>query len=157
MARLHALLRFTLFLLTIALVATVSVGVFWRYALRESLYWSTEASNFLFVWMVFLGAVVAWREKKHIAFTAILELVAKGGRKAPEVLVHAVVLGFALFLVVTGATVVSQTMGSPSEALKMPQGYLYSVLPVSAALIAIDTLASIAAIVRRRTPAGAAP
>ena len=39
----------------------------------------------------------------------------------------------------------------------MPQGYLYSVLPVSAALIAIDTLASIAAIVRRRTPAGAAP
>lgn len=157
MTRLHALLRFALFLLTVALVATVGAGVFWRYALRESLYWSTEASNFLFVWMVFLGAAVAWKERKHIAFTAILEILSRGERRIPAVVVHVIVLSFALFLVVTGAMVVGQTMGSPSEALKIPQGYLYAVLPASAALIAIDAIADIVAILRDRGSPGIAP
>lgn len=149
MNRLHAALRFALFVLIVALVAAVSVGVFWRYALRSSLHWSTEVSNFLFVWIVFLGAVVAWRENKHIAFTAILAKLSRGGRKSPEIVVHAVVLAFSVFLVVTGSMVAIQTMGSPSEALKLPLGYLYSVLPLSAALIAIDTLAAIASVLRR--------
>jgi TRAP-type C4-dicarboxylate transport system permease small subunit len=147
--RFYALLRFVLFLLVVALVATVAVGVFWRYVLGASLYWSTEVPNFLFVWIVFLGAVVAYREKKHIAFTAILERMSRGGGRGPEIAVHAVVLAFAAFLVVTGAMVVRQTMGSPSEALKMPLGYLYAVLPLTMLLVAVEAVVEIVAVLRR--------
>ncbi|MCC6870084.1 MAG: TRAP transporter small permease, partial [Burkholderiales bacterium] len=52
MTWLTALLRFVLFVLIVALVATVSLGVVWRYALGSSLYWATEVPNFLFVWLV---------------------------------------------------------------------------------------------------------
>jgi TRAP-type C4-dicarboxylate transport system permease small subunit len=147
--RFYALLRFLLFLLVVALVVTVGVGVFWRYVLGASLYWSTEVPNFLFVWIVFLGAVVAYREKKHIAFTAILERMSRGGGRVPEIAVHAVVLAFAAFLVVTGSIVVRQTMGSPSEALKMPLGYLYAVLPFTMLLVAVEAVVEIVAVLRR--------
>ncbi len=157
MDRFHALLRFVLFLLIVALVVAVGVGVFWRYVLGESLYWSTEVPNFLFVWIVFLGAVVAYREKKHIAFTALLEKMSAGGRKAPEIAVHLVVLGFAVFLIVTGTMVVRQTMSSPSEALKMPLGYLYAVLPVTMLLVALDAVAEIVNVLRRQAGKAVAP
>jgi TRAP-type C4-dicarboxylate transport system permease small subunit len=148
--RLYALLRFVLFALTVALVATVAVGVFWRYALSQSLYWATEVPNFLFVWMVFLGAVVAYREKKHIAFTALLDRMRPANRRWGEIVVHAVVLAFAGFLLATGSLVVRQTMTSPSEALKIPLGYLYSVLPFASVLLSIEALASIARLLRPR-------
>lgn len=141
-------LRFVLFTLIVALVASVAMGVFWRYALGRSLFWATEVPNFLFVWIVFLGAVVAWHEKKHIAFTALVDRAAPRPRAAIEIAGLLLVLGACAFLVVTGAIVVRQTMGSPSEALKLPQGYLYSVLPLASALIGLDTLAMIAARVR---------
>ncbi|HQU47728.1 MAG TPA: TRAP transporter small permease [Casimicrobiaceae bacterium] len=156
MDRLTALLRFVLFVLIVALVATVSIGVVWRYALGSSLYWATEVPNFLFVWLVFLGAVVAYREKKHIAFTAILDRLSARGWRAPELAVHAIVLAFALFLLVTGAMVVNQTLDSPSEALKLPLGYLYSVLPFASLMIAFDAIGAIVGVVhgrgRRQTP-----
>ena len=148
MHRLTAALRFLLFVLIVALVATVSLGVVWRYALGSSLYWATEVPNFLFVWLVFMGAVVAYREKKHIAFTAILDRLSSRGRRWPPVAVHAIVLAFALFLLVTGSMVVWQTMDSPSEALKLPLGYLYSVLPFAALMIAIDAIGEIVRILR---------
>lgn len=156
MDRLTALLRFVLFVLIVALVATVSIGVVWRYALGSSLYWATEVPNFLFVWLVFLGAVVAYREKKHIAFTAILDRLSARGWRAPELAVHAIVLAFALFLLVTGAMVVNQTLDSPSEALKLPLGSLYSVLPFASLMIAFDAIGAIVGVVhgrgRRQTP-----
>ena len=75
-----------LFALIVALVVSVAMGVFWRYALQRSLFWATEVPNFLFVWIVFLGAVVAYHEKKHIAFTALLDVVPPRTRAAVEII-----------------------------------------------------------------------
>ena len=150
MTRLYAALRALLFILTVALVATVALGVFYRYALHHSLFWATEVPNFLFVCIVFFGAVVAYHEKKHIALTALLERMAPRNRALGEIAIHGMVLAFSVFLIITGAKVVGQTMGSPSEALKMPLGYLYAVLPVSSALVAIEAVVDIARLLRSR-------
>lgn len=143
MNRLIALLRVILFALIAALVLSVAMGVFYRYALHKSLFWATEVPNFLFVWIIFLGAVVAYHEQKHIAFTALLDRMMPRNRAKSEIMIHLLILCFSLFLVVTGIMVVRQTLDSPSEALKMPLGYLYSVLPLAFTTIAVDCAASI--------------
>lgn len=141
MAPLYKALRLVLFVLIVALVVSVAMGVFWRYALHRSLFWATEVPNFLFVWIVFLGAVVAYHEKKHIAFTALLDVAPPRARAVVEIAGLLLVLGACGFLLVTGSMVVRQTLGSPSEALKMPLGYLYTVVPIASVLIGVDTLA----------------
>ena len=143
MKTLNAWLRVVLFVLMLALVLTIVLGVFYRYALQNSLFWATEVPNFLFVWIVFLGAVVAYHEKKHIAFTALHDWMAPRNKARAEIGVHLLILCFALFLVLTGMTVVRQTMDSPSEALKIPLGYLYSVIPFAFTAISIDAVLSI--------------
>ena len=142
MNRLIACLRAVLFALIAALVLSVAVGVFYRYVLQWSLFWATEVANFIFVWIVFLGAVVAYHEKKHIAFTALLDRI-PGNRAKVEILGNLLVLGFALFMVFTGLEVVRLTLDRPSEALKLPLGYLYSILPFAFVIIAIDSTVSI--------------
>ena len=143
MNRLIELLKAFLAVLIAALVLSVATGVFYRYALHRSLFWATEVPNFLFVCIVFLGAVVAYHEKKHIAFTALLDRMAPENRVKSEIAIHLLILCFALFLIVTGFTVVRQTLSSPSEALKMPLGYLYSVLPLAFTVVSVDCIASI--------------
>ena len=86
MAALYKTLRFVSFALIVALVVSVAMGVFCRYVLQRSLYWATEVPNFLFVWIVFLGAVVAYHEKKHIAFTALVDVVPPRTRAAVEIM-----------------------------------------------------------------------
>lgn len=144
MAAVQRALRFALFLLIVALVVAVTMGVVWRYGFGRSLFWATEVPNFLFVWIVFLGAVVAFHERKHIALTALVDLAPPRARAAAEVVALLAVVATCGFLVATGAVVVRQTMGSPSEALKIPQGTLYSVVPIASALIGLDALAMLA-------------
>jgi TRAP-type C4-dicarboxylate transport system permease small subunit len=138
-----SVLRLAVFLLLVALVASVGTGVFYRYVLGRSLYWATEVPNLLFVWTVFLGAAAAYHERKHIAFTLLAERLPYRARRALSVLAALVVLGFMGFLLQSGIELVERTMASRSEALKIPQGYLYLCLPLVAAVMALDTLAEL--------------
>ena len=49
MALLYRVLRVALFILIVALVVAVTMGVTWRYGFGHSLFWATEVPNFLFV------------------------------------------------------------------------------------------------------------
>jgi TRAP-type C4-dicarboxylate transport system permease small subunit len=147
-------LRAVIFGLIVTLVVCVTVSVFYRYVLQNSLFWATEVSNFLFVWIVFLGAVVAFHEKKHIAFTAIVDALPARPRAFVELLTYLIVFGFAVFLLITGLIVVRDTMASLSEALKVPMGYLYVCAPLAALLIAVDTIESMRDRLRLLTAAG---
>ena len=57
-----------LFLVLGVMVAIVSVNVFCRFVLNFSLYWGDEAAQALLVWLTFLGAAVAVRERGHYSF-----------------------------------------------------------------------------------------
>jgi TRAP-type C4-dicarboxylate transport system permease small subunit len=50
------------------------------------------------------------------------------------------VLGLLAFLLFQGWAVVRVTMYNLSPAMQMPMGYVYSVLPLSAGLLAINTV-----------------
>lgn len=149
MGRLCRLLRVLIGLLLVALVVAVAMGIFYRYALQDSLYWATEVPNFLMIWIVFLGSVVAYHERKHIAFTLIGDSL--GGRRqaALECVSSVLVLIFLAVLIYYGIVVVSDTMHSLSEALRIPKGYIYSCLPISAALMALSTVEQLYASARR--------
>jgi len=147
-------LRAVLFTLIVALVISVLMGVFWRYALQQSLFWATEVPNFMFVWIVFLGSVVAFHEKKHIAFTALVDALPERLRSCVEIGVMLLIVGFCGFLVVTGSMVSWQTMGSQSEALKMPLGIFYAVLPLTGLLMGLDAVNLLVERIRSPRPAG---
>lgn len=137
MRRLNQSLRIVIGLLIVTLVASVTVGIFFRYVLSQSLYWATEVPNVLLIWIVFLGSVVAFYERRHIAFTALVELLPPRLSRLVAVLAELIVLGFVLFMTWYGWSIVTQAMSSLSDALKVPRGYFYLCVPISGALMAL--------------------
>lgn len=125
------------------MVVTVAMGVFYRYAIGQSLYWVPEVPKFLLIWMVSLGSVVAFHEKKHIAFTVLADALGEAAGRWLEIIAALIVLVFLFALVWFGYDLVRVTMGSPSEALKIPRGYIYSCLPLAAALMAVSAIGHI--------------
>lgn len=140
MSVIYRVLRGVLFIFICLLVLTVGLGAFSRYFLHRSLYWSTEVPNFLFMWIVFLGSAVAYRDKKHIAFSILLERINPQIRRLVQIIGASILSAFFLFLVVTGTKVVSANLESETEALKIPYGIVYSCVPVSSLLMLLDSL-----------------
>lgn len=142
-------LRVLVGLLLVVLVAVVAMSIFYRYALGDSLYWATEVPNFLMIWIVFLGSVVAYHEHKHIAFTLLGDKLGGRIQAMIECVGLVVVLALLLVMIYYGVLVVDETMNSVSEALRIPKGYIYSCLPISAVLMMISTVEQLYASARR--------
>jgi TRAP-type C4-dicarboxylate transport system permease small subunit len=149
MAFICRMLRVSIGALIAALVITVAMGVFYRYALRSSLYWATEVPNFILVWIVFLGSVVAFYDNKHIAFTLVGKKI--GGRTEVlfELVSALIILAVLLTLTYFGILLVGSTMKSASEALKIPQGYIYACVPISSTLMILIAVEHLVGAARR--------
>lgn len=65
------------------LVVLTFLNVILRYFFASSLVWAVEVSGILFVWIIFLGAVMALRDYGHLGVDL---LVAKVPRRAQKVL-----------------------------------------------------------------------
>ena len=72
-AAIHALMALALGVMALA----VFVNVVLRYGFGSGVAASEELSRLLFVWMVFLGATVAYPAGEHMAFTSLAGLLKK--------------------------------------------------------------------------------
>ncbi len=88
-------LEWLLTLLLAGMVVLVFGNVVLRYALNSGITVSEELSRWLFVWMTFLGAVVALKEHAHLGSDMLVSRLGPAGKKV------CLVLGQALMLYVT--------------------------------------------------------
>jgi TRAP-type C4-dicarboxylate transport system permease small subunit len=68
-------------LLLAAMVVLVFGNVVLRYVFNSGIAISEELSRWLFVWMVFLGAVVGLREHAHLGVDSLIRMLPPAGRK----------------------------------------------------------------------------
>lgn len=69
----NKLLRTLLVTIMIGMSLVVVANVFCRFLLNFSLYWADETAQILLVWLTFLGAALAVREKSHYVLNFLLE------------------------------------------------------------------------------------
>ena len=82
MQTLFKLLDALLAALLLAMVAMVFGNVVLRYAFNSGLVVSEELSRFCFVWLTFLGAIVAMREHAHLGMDSFVRRLPRAGRLA---------------------------------------------------------------------------
>jgi TRAP-type C4-dicarboxylate transport system permease small subunit len=84
------------------MVVMVFGNVVLRYAFNSGIIVSEEVSRWLFLWMTFLGAVVALKEHGHLGTDALVSRLPVLGKKICLVLGHLLML-YATWLVFSGA------------------------------------------------------
>ncbi|MBN2370074.1 MAG: TRAP transporter small permease [Vicinamibacteria bacterium] len=126
-------------LLLAMMAGIVFSNVICRYFLNASLYWYEEVSRFLLLWIVFLGAVIAYIRGDHLGIDVLLIILPPRAKKAVIVLADFMVMVALLILFQGGWAMAADSLASGwvASSVPIPYGYIYMVAPVSAGLMLI--------------------
>lgn len=140
---LNRLLHGTIAICLSCMASFVFANVILRYFFHSAITWAEEASRYLFIWLIFLGAIIAFRENVHLGVdTLVLKLSPKNRRRL--FIFNNALLAITMGLCADGAwKLVLLTYTQVSAALRLPLCYVYAaglVCSVAMVLIALGNL-----------------
>lgn len=125
------------------MVVLVFTNVVLRYAFNSGISVSEELSRWLFVWLTFLGAIVALNEGAHLGTDTLVSRLSLRGKKTCLLLGHLLML-FVCWLLFKGALdQVKINWDSTSAAMEVSMAIFYGcgmVFAVSGAVILLNHL-----------------
>ena len=140
----HHYCRFLTFLCVISLAVMVVLvfgNVVMRYGFNSGITLSEELSRWLFVWMTFIGAIVALEERTHLGTDMLVAKLSVTGKKICLGLTHLLML-FVCWLLFKGSLDQALiNLESNSAVMEVPLAIFYAsgaVCAVSCALILVN-------------------
>jgi C4-dicarboxylate transporter DctQ subunit len=122
-----------------ALGVLLAAQVLLRFAFGLGYAWMEEIARMLFIWVIFLGAVVAMRENLHIRVEAGLHLFPKALRPAIGWLGDIVLFAFCIAVAWHGSELVASTleMDFRLTSTRLSMFWPYLIIPLSFGLQAL--------------------
>ena len=145
---LKILCNLDLFIASIAMVVLTLVtaaGVVMRYIVKNPILWQEEVQAFCQVWMIFLGASVAFRMGSIVAIEMFVDSLPEKGQRIMGYVIDAIVLFVLSFLMVKSHAYINQVFGQsgrPTPILRIPYTLIYGVAPYGCALMMVSYLLS---------------
>ena len=104
-----------------------------RYFFNSPIQWAEEFSRYSFIWVVFLGAVVCTKQKRHIGIDSVVK--ALPNHLQPWVNLAADLLTLALMVIIIWyGGILSWRATQITATLNVPQYIIYVVVPASGVL-----------------------
>ena len=145
---LKILCNLDLFIASIAMVVLTLVtaaGVIMRYIVKNPILWQEEVQAFCQVWMIFLGASVAFRAGSIVAIEMVVESLPEKAQRVIGYIVDMIVLFVLSFLMVKSHAYIQQVFGQsgrPTPILRIPYTVIYGVAPYGCALMMVSYILS---------------
>ncbi len=108
-----------------------------RYGFGGGFGFYDELAGFLLVWLTFLGAVLARRERAHIGVRGIAKRFGPAVERRARVAEHGLMLALHLVLAWYGAVLALRFWDERAITMPLPMGAFYLVLPLFAVLTAV--------------------
>lgn len=142
----------TLFLITMSIF--IFLQVVSRYVFGNAFTWTEEISRYLFIWLIFLGIGIGFREHKHISIDFALDLLSPFMKKVVKQFNYIVLIAISSLFVWEGYVMVAQMhmFGQTSANMQIPMWWVYISLPIGFLLTIIRLIqASISLWVKKGT------
>lgn len=107
------------------LLFSVLWGVLTRYITERPAVWTTELSGILFTWVVYIGAMTAYRDGRHIRVTLFIDILPVGARNALLKLGDLCVLVFLIYVTYLSYLMMLKGASRPSPVLDIPFSFVY--------------------------------
>jgi TRAP-type C4-dicarboxylate transport system permease small subunit len=136
----------------VLLVIVVSIQIFARYVLNHSLSWSEELVRYLFIYLIFLGASIVYKQNKHISVSYFFNQLPARMRSIISILVDLLLLIFLLVVFHQGLKLSSMVHNVLTAALNIPWMYVYLAIVLGSGSMVIFTLIFIYHRIRKESP-----
>ncbi len=80
------------------MLINVTMGVFYRYVLNNSLSWTEEMARYLMIWFAFIGMSLALENEKHVGVIVFINQLPEKIRLIVEILGKIIIMFFIVFL-----------------------------------------------------------
>ena len=105
---------------------------------------SEELLTYSFTWMALLSSAYVFGKRDHMRMGFVADKLAGKKRLALEVVIEALVLAFAVIVLIFGGIrIMGLTMTQVTASLGIPMGTVYTVVPLSGVLIVVYTVLNI--------------
>ncbi|MEZ5864596.1 MAG: TRAP transporter small permease [Geminicoccaceae bacterium] len=124
-------------LLVTGILAVMSIAVFFRYVLNDSLGWSEELARYGLVYVTFLGAALAARRGSHIRVSVLEHFLPPRWRRLLHLLQEVLTLAFVFTIAVLAIRISGILHGTKSAAMLLPMSYVYAAIVIGFGLAAL--------------------
>lgn len=132
---LNLVLNWSIITIFSIMVVLVFLNAFLRYSFNSGITWSEELSRYSFVWIVFLGAVVAFKEGEHIIVDLLISKFPRGLQNITFLVINLLVIGIMILFVDGLSSLIELNKGVEAPASGIPKNTLYAVGVISSVSI----------------------
>ena len=124
-------------------IAINFANIIGRYLFAAPLPWAEEVLVFLVIWGVFLGAIAASYDNRHLVMDLFLSVFPPPLRRVIDDLILAALVGFCFFVFVQACTIVAlmARLGQVSITAGIPMTIPYAAFVVGFGLVSVAALA----------------
>lgn len=121
-----------------------------RYVFSNSLSWSEELARYIFMWLSWIGASYAVKERSHFRVEMFANLLKGPLRKKFELVILVIWFVFALIMAWLGTKLMIFLMETDqtSAAMEIPMAWVYASVPVGCGLMAVRLIVEIVKILK---------
>jgi TRAP-type C4-dicarboxylate transport system permease small subunit len=123
------------------LLFVLFLQVFTRYVLNDPLSWTEEAARYIYVYVVFLGASAAISDRSHVGIDYFAKALPIRAQWIVSLLVNLAILFVLAQLLWWGWRAAMRQWNMPLVVLDVPYTWVYIVIPITAVLMTIRTIA----------------
>ncbi|AOB29465.1 C4-dicarboxylate ABC transporter permease [Bordetella sp. H567] len=138
-----SLQRWLMMACLVVMVVLLFGNVALRYLFNSGINVSDEVSRLAFVWLIFIGSVLALREHTHMGVTMLVERFGAGARRVTHLFCQVLILGVLLMLIKGSWDQTVIGMGTRLPVTGWPAGVFNIACLYAAVVMALLTLADI--------------
>lgn len=121
------------------LLGSVLWGVLTRYVTESPAVWTTELSGIMFTWVVYIGAMTAMRDNRHIRVTLLVDLLPDMAQTITKKAGDIITIAFLAYVTYLSFVMMQQGATRPSPVLRIPFSFVYLATTISFATMTIIT------------------
>ncbi|MFB3818100.1 MAG: TRAP transporter small permease [Candidatus Methylomirabilales bacterium] len=129
--------RWVVFAMMLTMATLVFINVVCRYALNFSIIWAEEISQYLMIWIAFLGAGLALREGRHVALEMLQDRLPARVSRGLRTAIAALILVFLGTVTVLGFQFAAFVWSQETPVLNISLGIPSLAIPVGTLLFAV--------------------
>ena len=119
-------------ILLFLLALLLSVSVFYRYVLNESIYWSSEVARYMMAYIVFLGSTMAHKHKEHIRIDMIFSYLSNTNKQNINIAIALFFIAFWVIVLLGCVKLFPLFMMQTTATLGIAYAIPFAALPISA-------------------------
>lgn len=127
-------------LILVILIVVVFIQVFSRYVLNDPKTWTEELARYLFVWLVFTGSTVVFRENRHLSIDYFVSFLPTKIRRIVSVAINIIIAAFIVVALYHSNRLLAITSYQTSPTLVVPMSWIYLSFPLSLGLMLIELI-----------------